>query len=454
MILRFTFYSLAFGTTAQLLAGCDDTVECVGGGIVKDDVCDCPASRPIREEMQCWASYEEFFAAYRDGGLGDAGQDGATSPHGERDAATRDARLNIDAAGNEWNMMDAAPVADASAAAQDATFASAADSAPSTASPAAPACTPTQETCDGRDEDCDGVADDGLKNACGAPCGQAVPPEDCATTADDDCDGQVNEGCMPPPPACVAKPETCDGMDEDCDGVPDNGVKNACGACGAVPAEDCDGRDNDCDGMIDEGVKNACGACGPVPAESCDGADNDCNGQTDDVANAPSWYQDCDKDGYAAGTEGSVRACAQPPEVAGCAWTAVVPAPSTKTNWDCNDTRAEYRPGADFGFAPEGLTSKDLDCDGVALSAPTIPNSRFPVCTSSVIDAANGTGVGSCFEAGGGCLAWRLADNRLTPRPPSECPEQTLLVMNVEDSLGNPKCTILGARQADSLRCR
>ncbi|MBI2175770.1 putative metal-binding motif-containing protein [Candidatus Woesearchaeota archaeon] len=51
---------------------------------------------------------------------------------------------------------------------------------------------------------------------------------------------------------------------------------------GSPSTETCDGVDNDCDGQTDEGVKNACGGCGPVPAELCnDGKDNDCDGKTD-----------------------------------------------------------------------------------------------------------------------------------------------------------------------------
>ncbi len=111
-------------------------------------------------------------------------------------------------------------------------------------------CVPAAEVCDGEDNDCDGDTDEGVLNACGA-CG-AVPAE------------------------------ACNGGDDDCDGSVDEGVLNACGACGAVPAEACDGDDNDCDGAVDEGALNACGGCGDVPADLCDGDDNDCDGAVDE----------------------------------------------------------------------------------------------------------------------------------------------------------------------------
>ena len=139
---------------------------------------------------------------------------------------------------------------------------------------------PRAEACDGVDDDCDGQIDNGVLNACGA-CGP-VPVEIC-DGADNDCDGRVDNGVLNACGECGAVPmEICDGVDNDCDGQVDEGLRNACGGCGPVPPEVCDGVDNDCDGQVDEGVLNACGHCGDVPQEICDGLDNNCDGQIDE----------------------------------------------------------------------------------------------------------------------------------------------------------------------------
>ncbi|HLC58035.1 MAG TPA: MopE-related protein, partial [Candidatus Nanoarchaeia archaeon] len=96
--------------------------------------------------------------------------------------------------------------------------------------------------------------------------------------------------------------EICDNKDNNCNGQVDEGVKNACGGCGTVPAEVCDNLDNDCDGVVDEdltgrenGLKHTCytksgGACLPyltcsscpaMPTETCNNLDDDCVGGID-----------------------------------------------------------------------------------------------------------------------------------------------------------------------------
>ncbi|MBI5077345.1 putative metal-binding motif-containing protein [Candidatus Falkowbacteria bacterium] len=178
-----------------------------------------------------------------------------------------------------------------------------------------PECVAEKEVCDGVDNDCDGVVDNGVKNACGK-CG-AVPSE------------------------------VCDGVDNDCDGKTDEGLLNACGKCGPVPSEVCDGVDNDCDGKTDEGLLNACGKCGAVPAEVCDGVDNDCDGKVPDVEN------DADADGY--------RVC----------------------DGDCNDADAAVNPGA-----TELCNGIDDNCNGMLMVGETDADAdSIMICEGDCDDA-------------------------------------------------------------------
>ncbi len=154
---------------------------------------------------------------------------------------------------------------------------------------------PPAEVCNGKDDNCNGQIDEGVSNMC--------PRSDDPNNADN----LLGAG------AAHCAVETCNCKDDNCNGVVDEGLPtNACGGpCGcAVPAEICDGLDNNCDGNIDEGflVGAACtngllGACrrggilackadgsgtfcdAPVVAPSqelCNNIDDDCNGQKDD----------------------------------------------------------------------------------------------------------------------------------------------------------------------------
>jgi MYXO-CTERM domain-containing protein len=171
------------------------------------------------------------------------------------------------------------------------------------------------ETCNCVDDNCNGQIDEGLTpNACGGPCGCAVPAEKC-NGLDDNCDGIIDNASWPTGPvgakcnngligACnrdgilvcnaggtdtvcnaptgTPQQEVCNGLDDNCDGQTDNppaggmlpGVGEACGnglgACqsGTIvckngklqcnvtstpQTEVCDGIDNDCDGIVDDG---------------------------------------------------------------------------------------------------------------------------------------------------------------------------------------------------------
>ncbi len=122
------------------------------------------------------------------------------------------------------------------------------------------------EVCDRMDNDCDMAVDEGFTLYCDRYC---TGPEACTLPAG-----------HPAQDLCTIAPETrCDGIDDNCNGQIDEGLRNACGTCGAAPLEVCNNLDDDCDIAIDEGV---CGGCVPS-VEICDNLDNDCNGVIDNI---------------------------------------------------------------------------------------------------------------------------------------------------------------------------
>jgi len=210
---------------------------------------------------------------------------------------------------------------------------------------------PPSEVCNGVDDNCNGLIDEGVSNMCtvAMPNNPADPDNQRGTSArhcaieacnciDDDCDGTVDEGFPPnacgQPCGCALPPERCDGLDNDCDGDVDEGfmvgascMNNGVGICArggilacradmsgtfcdapTVPpqTEVCNGLDDDCDGMIDEGTlpgvgercgnglgtcqsgtyvcqmgRLVCNATGMPMVETCNGIDDNCDGVID-----------------------------------------------------------------------------------------------------------------------------------------------------------------------------
>ncbi len=166
---------------------------------------------------------------------------------------------------------------------------------------------------------------------------------DCTFTceADEECNDlnacNGEETCNPDTHTCVA------GEALNCDD------ENAC------TADSCDPESGKCiNELIDEdGDKHASeslGSCGDDCDDSdatvyagaeelCDNKDNNCNGDKDETA--PTWYVDCDGDGYAKTGAVSIKQCDAPsPPTAYCEagqagqWIALAPGPGTTDCWD------------------------------------------------------------------------------------------------------------------------
>ncbi len=217
------------------------------------------------------------------------------------------------------------------------------------------------EICDGVDNDCDGINDNGA---------DATP-----WYADADADGFGDPlvstiACLQPPGyvanledcddtealAWTGADELCDGVDNDCDGVEDN--DDALDALSWYADNDGDGHGDptssttSCSAPL--GYVGNSSDCNDTEAlawtgadEYCDGVDNDCDGIDDNnAADATTWYDDDDGDGY-GDPSSTTQSCSPPPDT--------VSNPS-----DCDDTEPLAWTGAD-----ELCDGVDNDCDGI-----------------------------------------------------------------------------------------
>jgi hypothetical protein len=225
----------------------------------------------------------------------------------------------------------------------------------------------------------------------------------CETDSDcednDVCTGQ--EICHPTTKTCLSgTPPTCD------DGSPC--TENKCDPIGGCfyPVIDADG-----DGHADK----ALGTCGddcddsdPTvytgAAELCDGKDNNCNGATDELA--PTWYVDCDGDGFAPAGAVGMQQCQKPANVdpscgATGSWTSKVPTAGTTDCWD-KDSRAHPMTATENNTAWQSTPMSgdvpvsidyDFNCDGQEEREELDTYASSASC--SLMGLAGGFGIGA-----------------------------------------------------------
>jgi hypothetical protein len=142
--------------------------------------------------------------------------------------------------------------------------------------------------------------------------------------------------------------------------------------------------------------------------ELCDGKDNNCKGGADEFA--PTWYSDCDNDGFAPTGATAIQDCdpptQAPPSCANGGWVAVAPASGTT---DCADNDPEARPrttatennSAWQGEAIAGAAVNidfDYNCDGVEEPRyPTIGGNPNGTCGNQCDPCGQ---MSCCFCAG------------------------------------------------------
>ncbi len=224
------------------------------------------------------------------------------------------------------------------------------------------------------DEDCDDgndIAFDGCESDCTFSCWKDVDCDDSLQcNGSETCDLETHK-CAP-------------GIATDCND------DNACTMDVCTEAAGCTNTLIDEDG--DGHAPTSLGACGSdcddtdktvyIGAEElCDGIDNNCNGDFDETA--PTWYADCDGDGFAAGTLSARQSCSAPPAGKQCpgGWTSTRPIDSSNT--DCNDDNSDMFPGQTAFFNTPHSSGADDDARFGSYDCNAKANRNLPSTTAN-----------------------------------------------------------------------
>lgn len=224
-------------------------------------------------------------------------------------------------------------------------------------------------------EECDPsavpVPNDGCEDDCTFTCSEDSDCQDATV-----CNG--TETCDAATHLCRAAtdPLACDDMDacttDTCDMV------GGCVFTSRLVDADMDGHFAPLMGCGGDDCDDADPARFPGNTEVCGGTiDTNCDGM---IGTPPTWYRDCDGDGYAAAGASPTMACTEPAPTTGCVdWTQRAPT-TLHTSQDCLDTSAggSAHPGqtAFFTTNVSGLSpSYDYNCSGTATLDESVSSS-------------------------------------------------------------------------------
>lgn len=133
----------------------------------------------------------------------------------------------------------------------------------------------------------------------------------------------------------------------------------------------------------------------PGHPEMCDPVDHDCDPSTAPGGVPPTWYVDCDGDGYAALDAPSKITCDKPePADCGGTWTTRAPDANDPTTIDCNDAEVDAFPGQSGWFVDvaEGTTAWEYNCNNMVdrLYAIAGVDPAHSLCSTSIYSKCSG----------------------------------------------------------------